>query len=111
MNAFFRDHPIPPLEFLLQGGDLFQDCGVHDIDFARYLVNSHDSHSNIEVKSVFAHGKTFNPDLKNSGVLDVCKAMIEFENDTLFHLGKKKTFAQFILSCSKMILMCKKTHF
>jgi hypothetical protein len=30
---FFGDHPVPPKDFLLKGGDIFMDLSAHDIDY------------------------------------------------------------------------------
>lgn len=38
IHAVFRDHPVPPIEFLRLGGDIFHDLVVHDADFIMHLL-------------------------------------------------------------------------
>lgn len=38
IHAVFRDHPVPSLEFLKLGGDIFHDLVVHDADFIMHLL-------------------------------------------------------------------------
>jgi predicted dehydrogenase len=38
LAAVFRDHPVPPVEFLRMGGCIFHDLVVHDADFACHLL-------------------------------------------------------------------------
>lgn len=39
IHAVFRDHPVPSIEFLKLGGDIFHDLVVHDADFIMHLLN------------------------------------------------------------------------
>ena len=84
-NSIFRDHPIPPIEFLLNGGDLSHDCGVHDIDYARYI------NKNNEIIYVSAIGNSFNKILKKNNVLDLIKALLLFDNGVMYHMEISRT--------------------
>lgn len=87
MHSVFRDHPVPPLEFLLEGGDLSHDCGVHDIDFARSIMRPH------EITRVFALGHSFNEALRKANVLDVVNGLLEFENQVQYSMEVSRTSA------------------
>jgi myo-inositol 2-dehydrogenase/D-chiro-inositol 1-dehydrogenase len=54
---FFGDHPVPPKEFLLKGGDIFMDLSAHDID---YILQAF---SDQRVVSVYAAGTSSTPEL------------------------------------------------
>ena len=85
MHSIFRDHPIPPIEFLLSGGDLFHDCGVHDIDFARSMLTGH------EIKSVYALGHSFNDTLREHNVIDVVNGLLQFDNNVMYQMEVSRT--------------------
>ena len=38
IHAIFRDHPLPSIDFLKTGGDIFYDLAVHDIDFICHVL-------------------------------------------------------------------------
>lgn len=38
VHAVFRDHPVPSIEFLKQGGDIFHDLAPHDVDFVCFSL-------------------------------------------------------------------------
>jgi len=38
-SIFFADHPCPPIEFLLTGGDIFMDLSAHDVDYIAWALN------------------------------------------------------------------------
>ena len=39
-HAFFADHPVPPRDFLLQGGNIFMDLSAHDIDYIVHTLKT-----------------------------------------------------------------------
>jgi myo-inositol 2-dehydrogenase / D-chiro-inositol 1-dehydrogenase len=49
VTIFFGDHPIPPQQFMQQGGDIFLDLCAHDVDFITHALQDH-------VVSVYATG-------------------------------------------------------
>jgi predicted dehydrogenase len=38
VHAVFRDHPVPPIEFLKTGGSIYLDLVVHDADFIMHAL-------------------------------------------------------------------------
>lgn len=62
-TIFFGDHPCPPMEFLLTGGEIFMDLAPHDIDFIRNILND-------EVSTVYATGSSSTDELKEARVYD-----------------------------------------
>lgn len=85
LNSYFRDHPVPSIEFLKRGGDLFHDCGVHDIDYARSL------NKNSEIIYVSAFGHSFNNELRENNILDVVKGLCMFDNGVMYHIEVSRT--------------------
>lgn len=71
MHAVFRDHPVPPLEFLLNGGCPFHDLTVHDIDYIRDVIGE-------DPDQVYARASSCNPDLKAAGVQDNATMVLHF---------------------------------
>ena len=72
----FRDHPVPPIEFLKGGGDPFHDLAVHDIDFVLLLLGE-------QPTTVTAAATSVNPELRAAGVLDTAMIMLQFPGGTL----------------------------
>lgn len=62
-NIFFADHPCPPKEFLLTGGNIFMDLSAHDCDFITDTLQDH-------VVSVYATGTSSDSELDAAGVHD-----------------------------------------
>jgi myo-inositol 2-dehydrogenase / D-chiro-inositol 1-dehydrogenase len=62
-HVFFADHPAPPKQFMLQGGDIFLDLSAHDVDFVTHALQDH-------VVSVYATGTSMDPELKQAGIHD-----------------------------------------
>jgi len=71
-NIMFADHPCPPLEFLLQGGNIFSDLLVHDADYIRWCL--HD-----EVASVYATGTSSSKVLRDANVHDNATVVLTFK--------------------------------
>jgi myo-inositol 2-dehydrogenase/D-chiro-inositol 1-dehydrogenase len=76
-NIFFGDHPVPSLDFLLQGGDIFMDLSAHDIDFLLQVFQED------PVQSVFASGISGSPELKAAKVYDNATMVLTFESGKL----------------------------
>lgn len=72
-RIFFGDHPCPPPEFLLSGGDIFMDLSAHDVDYIRWCLND-------EVESVYATGTSSNKLLEDAGVYDNATLLLNFRN-------------------------------
>lgn len=70
-NIFFADHPLPPREFLLTGGNIFMDLAAHDVD---YIVNAIQD----DVESVYALGTSSDAELREAGVHDNATMVLQF---------------------------------
>ena len=70
-NIFFADHPSPPKEFLLKGGNIFMDLSAHDVD---YIMQALDD----DVVSVYATGTSSTDELAAAGVHDNANMMMKF---------------------------------
>lgn len=73
IHCVFRDHPMPAIEFLKNGGDPFHDLAVHDIEYVCSLVKDY------PVK-VMASGCSFIPELKKVNVMDKANVVLYFQN-------------------------------
>lgn len=86
-NIFFADHPSPPKEFLLQGGDIFMDLSCHDIDYIAHTLQD-------QIVSVYATGTSSTEDLANAGVYDNAVMVMNFKKGatvTLF-MSRSSTY-------------------
>jgi myo-inositol 2-dehydrogenase/D-chiro-inositol 1-dehydrogenase len=96
-SIFFADHPVPPMAFLLTGGNIFMDLAAHDVDF---ITNALDD----EVVSVYASGSSSCEDLAKSGVHDNATVVMNFskgEEYDLFDNVMSSSFGiSFVLSCN-----------
>lgn len=72
-RIFFGDHPVPPMEFLLSGGDIFMDLAAHDVDYITHAWNQY------PVDSVFAVASASSPQLAEAGVQDHATVLLHFE--------------------------------
>lgn len=83
-NIFFADHPCPPVEFLLTGGDIFMDLCAHDVDYIRWVLND-------EVRSVYATGTSSTDVLKDAGVYDNATMLLNFKNGAVVTLTMSRS--------------------
>lgn len=70
-------------------GGIFIDCGIHDIDMARWLLST--PGSDCAVKRVFATGQNVrHPELEKDGDADNALAIIDFRGGqrVTFHLSR-----------------------
>ena len=74
IHAVFRDHPCPPIEFLVRGGDPFHDLGTHDIDFLLSITDGE------MPTTVYARGSSSTDALKRASVMDTATIMLGFES-------------------------------
>ncbi|CAM9475014.1 unnamed protein product [Chrysoparadoxa australica] len=79
VSGIFRDSPVPSIEFLKDGGDIFHDLAVHDIDFVRYLVQE-------EPSRVYATQHAFVDELREVGVQDSAHILLSFPSGLTFTL-------------------------
>lgn len=73
-NVVFRDHPVPPKEFLITGGDVFVDLTVHDLDYTRFATKQ-------EPNFVWAKSFTFDNTLRYHGVKEAAKLVLIHPSD------------------------------
>lgn len=83
-HIFFADHPCPPIEFLLAGGDIFMDLCAHDVDYIRHTLND-------EVSSVYATGSSSTEELKQAGVYDNATMVMTFTKGTVVTLTMSRS--------------------
>lgn len=83
-SIFFADHPCPPIEFLLTGGDIFMDLSAHDIDYIRWALND-------EVDSVYATGSSSTEVLKNAKVYDNATMVLSFSRGAIVTLTMSRS--------------------
>ena len=70
-NIFFADHPAPPKEFLLTGGNIFMDLSAHDVDYIMHALDD-------EVVSVYASGTSSTDEFDAAGVHDNANMVMKF---------------------------------
>ncbi|KAE8540569.1 hypothetical protein D1P53_003520 [Cryptococcus gattii VGV] len=84
------------LNYAKKSGGIFMDCGIHDIDIGRYLLNvgNTDKLKNPakQVTKVFATGlNTVYPELAELGDCDNALGVIEFENGSKMDIHLSRT--------------------
>ena len=70
-HMFFADHPLPPRQFMLTGGNIFMDLSAHDVDYIMHTLQDH-------VVSVYATGTSSDAELKAAGVYDNATMVMNF---------------------------------
>mmetsp|Transcript_10651 Transcript_10651/g.22902 ORF Transcript_10651/g.22902 Transcript_10651/m.22902 type:complete len:369 (-) Transcript_10651:299-1405(-) len=75
-QIFFGDSPCPPLQFLLAGGNIFNDLCIHDADFIRWALQD-------EVESVFATATCSSSVLAQYEIQDNATMVLTFSKGTL----------------------------
>ncbi len=78
-TVFFGDHPVPPLEFLKNGGCPFMDLSPHDVDYVRWVLGQ-------EPVEIFASGCSSTPELAAANVLDNAFMFVKFSGGTMVTL-------------------------
>jgi myo-inositol 2-dehydrogenase/D-chiro-inositol 1-dehydrogenase len=78
-NIFFADHPCPPKEFLLSGGNIFMDLSAHDLDYIMHALED-------DVVSVYATGTSSTDELEAHGVHDNANVLMKFSRGTTVNL-------------------------
>jgi len=80
-NIFFADHPCPPKEFLLKGGNIFMDLSAHDVDYIMHTLDD-------DVVSVYATGTSSTDELAAAGVHDNANVLMKFSQGKIILLGE-----------------------
>jgi myo-inositol 2-dehydrogenase/D-chiro-inositol 1-dehydrogenase len=78
-SLFFADHPSPPKDFLLNGGNIFMDLAAHDVDYITHTLQD-------EVVSVYASGTSSDKDLTAADVQDNATMMMNFQQGAVVTL-------------------------
>jgi myo-inositol 2-dehydrogenase/D-chiro-inositol 1-dehydrogenase len=84
------------INYAKTSGGIFMDCGIHDIDIGRWLLDVNNksklSNPNKQVTSVFATGLNIRyPELASMGDCDNAIGVIEFENGSKFNIHLSRT--------------------
>ena len=82
-NIVFGDSPGPSLEFLLEGGDIFYDLCVHDVDFIRWALNE-------EIESVYARGTSSRKELEDADIQDSATMMMTTDKGSIITLSMSR---------------------
>ena len=82
-NIVFGDSPGPSLEFLLEGGDIFYDLSVHDVDFIRWALDE-------EIASVYARGTSSRKELVESDIQDSATMMMTTDKGSIITLSMNR---------------------
>lgn len=85
-NVFFGDHPCPPIEFLLKGGNLWMDLLCHDADFIRWCLDD-------EIDSVFATGMSSSDELKKHNIIDNGTVLLKFKKGAVVTVSMSRSAA------------------
>lgn len=83
LKIISRDYPSANINFLKSSSGIYFDMIIHDIDIARYLLDS-------EPLNIVSYAKTFNPEIKNIGDYDVVNTIMEFPNDIVCHIDNSR---------------------
>ena len=86
IHAIFRDHPLPSIDFLKNGGNIFSDLAVHDLDFICHVLREAPT-------QVYAKGSSFYNELKDIGVSDQAVIMLMFPSGCLATLELSRSCA------------------
>ncbi len=82
-NIIFGDSPGPSLDFLLEGGDIFYDLCVHDVDFIRWALNE-------EIQSVYARGTSSRKELADANIQDSATMMMTTDKGSIITLSMNR---------------------
>ena len=76
-HCVFRDHPVPPVEFLIEGGDIFHDLICHDSDYIAWVLGE-------QPVGVMAQGSSHIPELKELGIYDAATVVLEYPSGVIW---------------------------
>eukprot|EP00605_Chrysophyceae_sp_TOSAG23-4_P001090 GSChrysophyteH1.ASY1.ANO1.1196.1 assembled CDS len=83
IRIMFGDHPTPPSQFLLAGGNPFMDLSPHDIDFARWILAD-------EPTEVYATGSSSTEELRAAGIYDNATMLVKFSRGAVVTLNMSR---------------------
>jgi len=79
VKTISRDNPVPTLAYLKISGGIFHDCGSHDIDVCRWILNE-------DPYEVFAVASTFNPAIKELNDYDTVLITLKYPSGALANI-------------------------
>jgi len=76
VKTISRDNPVPTLAYLKISGGIFHDCGSHDIDICRWVLQE-------DPFEVYATASAFNPAIKEIDDFDTVLITLKFPSGAL----------------------------
>ncbi len=76
-HCVFRDHPVPPVEFLIEGGNIFHDLICHDCDYISWVLGE-------QPIGVMAKGSSHIPELKELEIHDAATVALEYPSGVIW---------------------------
>jgi myo-inositol 2-dehydrogenase/D-chiro-inositol 1-dehydrogenase len=81
-----RDHPVPSIDFLKISGGIFHDCGSHDIDMQRFILNE-------DPYEVYATASSFIPEIKALNDYDTVAMVLKYKSGVIGMIDLDRTSA------------------
>jgi len=76
VKTISRDNPVPTIAYLKISGGIFHDCGSHDIDVCRWILQE-------DPYEVFAVASAFNPAIKELNDFDTVLITLKYPSGAL----------------------------
>lgn len=86
IKTISRDNPVPTLAYLKISGGIFHDCGSHDIDVCRWVLNE-------DPYEVFAVASAFNPDIKAIDDFDTVLITLRYPSGAIANIDLSRKAA------------------
>jgi len=86
VKTISRDNPVPTLAYLKISGGIFHDCGSHDIDVTRWILQE-------DPFEVFAFASCFNPDIKALNDFDTVLITLKFPSGAIANIDLSRKAA------------------
>jgi len=86
VKTISRDNPVPTLAYLKISGGIFHDCGSHDIDVVRWILQE-------DPFEVFAVASAFNPDIKALNDFDTVLITMRFPSGAVANIDLSRKAA------------------
>jgi len=87
VETISRDNPVPTIAYLKISGGIFHDCGSHDIDLCRWIMNE-------DPIEVFGFASAFNPAIKELDDFDTVVVTLKFPSGAVgvINLARKAAY-------------------
>jgi len=86
VKTISRDNPVPTLAYLKISGGIFHDCGSHDIDVCRWILQE-------DPTEVFAAATVFNPAIKEIDDFDTILITLKFPSGAIANIDLSRKAA------------------